>query len=106
MTYNFLRLSASWLLTPALASYNQIAGYEPGSDVTQHNRLDLDQQLMEAYLGEAEPDFANAKGIYEGGGHSGAYARMTVTATTAALESGAAVRQGGTDRAGYIKKSK
>ncbi len=27
-------------------SYAQIAGYEPGSDVQQHNQLDLDQQEL------------------------------------------------------------
>jgi len=107
MTYSILRYcAASLVLTPACASYPNIAGYDPGSDVIQHNRLDLDQEVMEKYLKETPPDFTKAKGIYEGGGHSGAYARMTVSKTSAAVEKAAAVTQGGSGGKGYIKKSK
>lgn len=98
--------SLSLVLTPALASYDRIASYEPGSDVIQHNRLDLDQQMMEAYLKESPPDFTNAKAIYNGGGHSGAYARMTLASTPAAVEKLQGVTQTGSTGAGYIKKSK
>ena len=50
-----------------------IAGYAPGSDVVQHNMLDLDQADLEAYLKEAPVNFAAAKKIYNEGGHSGGY---------------------------------
>ena len=105
MTCSALWHLAFYCVITSADAYLDIAGYEPGSDVTQHNRLDLDQQMMESYLGEASPDFTNAKGIYEGGAHSGAYARMTVSATSSALDQGAAVTQGSTG-SGYIKKSK
>ena len=45
-----------------------IAGYVPGSDVTQHNQIDLDQKGIEAAL-KAEPaGFGAAKTVYESGG--------------------------------------
>jgi hypothetical protein len=82
-----------------------IAGYEPASDVIQHNRLDLDQKEMEEHL--KTPDFIKAKGIYEDGAHSGAHARVTVSPLTAALAKGAAVVQAGhTAARGYVKKAK
>ena len=43
-----------------------IAGYVPGSVVTQHNQIDLDQKALEDGL--AAGNFATAKTIYEGGG--------------------------------------
>merc|ERR1719161_2767578 len=44
-----------------LGAKEVIAGYEPGSDVTQHNMIDLDQAAMEVELGKAVPDFVAAK---------------------------------------------
>jgi len=85
----------------------KIAGYEPGSDVTQHNRLDLDQQEMEKFLGLTTPDFVKAKAIYTTGAHSGAYARMTVSALSANLNKSAAVVQASNSAAtGYAKSAK
>ena len=45
-----------------------IAGYFPGSDVTQHNALDGDQAAMEAALGAA--NFTGATHWYTVGGSS------------------------------------
>merc|ERR1719335_1619361 len=74
------------------SSYELIAGYEPGSDVTQHNMLDLDQAEMETHL--KVPDFVKAKAIYELGGNSGAKAEITVAALAADAAKGAEVKQG------------
>lgn len=49
-------------------SYDRIAGYMPGSDVVQHNRIDLDQAKMEEAL--SEYDFVTAKKWYAEGGNS------------------------------------
>merc|ERR1712193_138736 len=69
-----------------------IAGYLPGSDVTQHNLLDLDQAEMESHL--KVPDYAKTKAIYTLGGNSGAKAEITVSALAADAAKGAAVKQG------------
>merc|ERR1719172_267756 len=74
------------------SSYELIAGYEPGSDVTQHNMLDLDQAEMETHL--KVPDFEKAKAIYTLGGNSGAKAEITVSALAADAAKGAEVKQG------------
>jgi hypothetical protein len=76
--------------------------------VRQHNRLDLDQKEMEGFLGQTSgPDFTKAKEIYEKGAHSGAYARVTVTALPADLAKMAAITQDGNSAAtGYAKKAK
>jgi len=47
-----------------------IAGYVPGSDVTQHNRIDLDQKEIEAALKASPADFTLAKTWYTVGGNS------------------------------------
>merc|ERR1719420_2489871 len=100
-SYPCLVMGFVWL---AEGSYPKIAGYEPGSDVTQHNAIDLDQKEMEAHLGlAAGPDYAAAKAIYSKGANSGAYAQFTVPAVAAALEKGAAVTQAGTTGTGKIK---
>merc|ERR1719313_1551146 len=78
--------------SPCKTSYELIAGYEPGSDVTQHNMLDLDQAEMETHL--KVPDFAKAKAIYLYGGNSGAKAEITVSALAADAAKGAVVKQG------------
>ena len=60
--------------TEACAEHSPIAGYFPGSDVTQHNAIDLDQAAMETEL--ETPDFAAAAAHYTDGGNSvskGAY---------------------------------
>ena len=73
--------------------YERIAGYAPGSDVSQHNLIDLDQAEMEMHL--KVNDFAKAKAIYTLGGNSGAKASITVGALAAQAAKGAAVMQGG-----------
>ena len=49
-------------------TYDAIAGYMPGSDVIQHNRIDLDQAAMETELGAA--NFSGATHWYAVGGNS------------------------------------
>merc|ERR1719171_1370413 len=56
-------------------TYALIAGYEPGSDVIQHSRIDLDQKEMEKHLKAL--DYTKAKAIYQNGGNSGAHASIT-----------------------------
>jgi len=68
-------------------SYDKIAGYAPGSQVTDHNAVDLDQSVMESYLSAG--DFPKAKKIYEEGGNSKSYAELTVPATTKVIKKGA-----------------
>jgi hypothetical protein len=77
-----------------LSSYAKITGYEPGSDVTEHSKIDLDQQAMEAELKEVPIDWTTAKAIYENGGNSGGYTTMTVGALAADAAKGADVLQG------------
>merc|ERR1712224_1191006 len=76
----------------AHASYELIAGYEPGSDVSQHNMLDLDQAEFETHL--KGPYYDKAKAIYTLGGNSGAKAEITVSALAADAAKGAEVKQG------------
>jgi hypothetical protein len=83
------------------ASYASIAGYEPGSDVVPHNRIDLDQKDMELHLDKTIPEFTKATEIYEKGANSGAYARLTVNATSKVMAKGTAVT--GTSSAGAGK---
>merc|ERR1719331_2545307 len=46
-----------------------IAGYHPGSNVVQHNQIDLDQKAIEdAVVDGASQDFALAKSVYTSGG--------------------------------------
>merc|ERR1719506_2975968 len=47
-----------------------IAGYMPGSDVTQHNKIDLDQKDIETALAASPADFSLAKTRYTDGGNS------------------------------------
>jgi len=79
-----------------------ITGYEPGSDVVQHSRIDLDQQEMEAHLGLE--DFAAAKNIYQNGANSGAYAEMTLSALGNDATQAYQVKQG-TTATGYVKST-
>ena len=60
-------------------SFERIAGYEPGSQVTDHAAIDLDQKAIETELKKATDEgFANAKNIYEKGGNSKSFARVTL----------------------------
>jgi uncharacterized protein (DUF305 family)/plastocyanin len=87
-----------------LGGKHVIAGYEPGSDVTQHNLLDLDQAALEAALKKSPVDYETAKAIYTKGGNSGAKAEMTVSALGADAAKKAAVMQAGV-AIGYMKSA-
>merc|ERR1740133_958310 len=52
------------------STFSTIAGYVPGSDVTQHNALDGDQAAMQTALALATPDFTAATTAYATGGSS------------------------------------
>lgn len=85
----------------ANASYEMIAGYEPGSQVTDHNAIDLDQKAMETALGLGDSDavYTQAMAIYKEGGNSKSYAYVKLTTPlTAAVDKKAAVT--GTDTRG------
>jgi len=68
-------------LLAANASREQIANYEPYSEVTDHNALDLDQEEMEVQLAIGNDEaFFNAQQIYIDGGHSKSVAQVRLTA--------------------------
>ena len=71
--------------------YPLIAGYAPGSDVVDHNNLDLDQSAMELELKESPSDFTTATAIYTNGGNSKAYAQFTVPSLSGDVAKGAAI---------------
>jgi hypothetical protein len=76
----------------AQASYERIAGYEPGSQVTDHNAIDLDQKAMETALGfGTTASFVDAKACYEQGGNSKVYVQYTVPALAATYAKSEAV---------------
>jgi len=83
-----------------------MVGYEPGSDVTQHSLIDLDQKEMETHLAKTPADFTAASNIYTLGANSGGYAQFTVSALAAGVAKGATVTQAGNAGAtGYVKSS-
>mmetsp|Transcript_55071 Transcript_55071/g.133798 ORF Transcript_55071/g.133798 Transcript_55071/m.133798 type:complete len:512 (-) Transcript_55071:94-1629(-) len=62
------------------ASYEKIASYEPGSQVTDHNALDLDQQAMELELAKCTAEsLSAAERIYTEGGYSKSVAEITLS---------------------------
>mmetsp|Transcript_16822 Transcript_16822/g.27930 ORF Transcript_16822/g.27930 Transcript_16822/m.27930 type:complete len:557 (-) Transcript_16822:69-1739(-) len=58
-------------------SYQELVGYEPRSQVTDHAAIALDQAQMEVALGAK--DFELAKLIYNNGGSSKSFAVLTIT---------------------------
>ena len=67
-------------------SFQKITGYEPGTQVTDHAAIDLDQRAIESFLAEqTESSFAKARNVYASGAHSKSVA--TVTLTTGGLTS-------------------
>jgi len=70
------------------ASYSKIAGYAPGSKVTSHNAIDLDQKALENALGQTTISYTLVKNIYEQGGNSKTYAEFSVPALETALKKG------------------
>lgn len=64
-------------------SYEFIAGYRPDSQVTDHNAIDLDQAAIESLVGdETQDSFDKARIVYEQGGHSKSYAKLTAAGST------------------------
>jgi len=67
-------------ITARRLDYEKIAGYEPKSQVTDHNAIDLDQASMETQIGKVTEDgFTAALKIFTEGGHSKSYAQITLT---------------------------
>lgn len=61
-------------------SYEKIAGYEPGSQVTDHCAIDLDQKSLQNQLSDpADGGMAAAQKVYTEGGHSKSYALVSLT---------------------------
>jgi len=91
----FLRTAAALLAISTLgvnASYEKIAGYEPGSAVTDHNAVDLDQKAMEDALGNSNDDaYGIATNIYSMGGNSKSYAAISIV-LTADVEKGTDIK--------------
>ena len=50
------------------ASWANIAGYAPGTKVTSHNAIDLDQKAIELELEQATIDYNAVRNIYQQGG--------------------------------------
>jgi hypothetical protein len=73
------------------ASWANIAGYAPGSKVTSHNAIDLDQKAIENVLAVTPIQYTNVKNIYEQGGNSKTYAEFTVSSLSVALSKSDAV---------------
>jgi len=63
----------------AQASYDPLGMYVPATDISDQAAIDNDQSKMEAVLGLNTPDgYADAKAIYENGGHSGSIVTVTL----------------------------
>jgi len=68
-------------------SYEYIANYMPGSSVTDHNAIDGDQAALEVEVAKkTQTGFDKAKDIYENGGHSKSYAKLTTDNTSFNIE--------------------
>merc|ERR1719248_410599 len=81
----------NWAAPHPSASWARIAGYAPGSQVTSHNAIDLDQKALENMLGVTPIQYANVKSVYENGGNSKTYAEFSVNALSSAVGKGDAV---------------
>jgi len=73
------------------ASWEKIAAYLPGSKVTSHSAIDLDQKAIENVLAVEPIQYTVVKDIYEKGGNSKTYAEFIVPALSFALSKGDAV---------------
>lgn len=70
-----------------------LAQYLPGSDVTQHSRIDRDQRDFQTFLGEQ--DFEGARRVYTEGGNSMKTTSLTLaTALLKDFPAGSTVSQG------------
>ena len=81
LTLGLNALSASAGMHGRSLSYAQILSYSPGSQVTDHANIDLDQKAMETELKAS--DYATAKAIYSTGAHSKPSAVCTLVSPTA-----------------------
>lgn len=81
------------------ASFEQIARYEPLSQVTDHNAIDLDQEAMEQQLSLANDDaYAAALRIYSEGAYSKSVAVVNLSsALPVAVEKGTKIMGVGAD---------
>jgi len=71
--------ASRWANLRRQLSYEKIAGYAPGSQVTDHCAIDLDQAAIEAELAKKTPEaFQTALRIYQEGGYSKSYAQITL----------------------------
>jgi hypothetical protein len=71
-------------LGAAAGSMTRIGGYVPETDVTEHNRMDLDQRAIEKFLGNDQ--FSDALKVYDGGAHSTKYAVIKVLDPTTEMK--------------------
>lgn len=74
-------------------SFDLIAGYEPGTKVTDHNAIDLDQAEIQRLLASGtNQDYLQAQMIYKEGAFSKSVATVTLDAVlTAPISKGAAI---------------
>eukprot|EP00581_Thalassiosira_minuscula_P007471 CAMPEP_0183710558 /NCGR_PEP_ID=MMETSP0737-20130205/6262_1 /TAXON_ID=385413 /ORGANISM="Thalassiosira miniscula, Strain CCMP1093" /LENGTH=547 /DNA_ID=CAMNT_0025938857 /DNA_START=120 /DNA_END=1763 /DNA_ORIENTATION=+ len=82
--------STRWNNLRRRLSWDKVAGYLPGSQVTDHCAIDLDQKVIEEQLNLKTPEsFENARKIYNHGGYSKSYASITLdTGLEGAIEKG------------------
>ena len=72
-----LLLRHALLLSMVTADFDRYAGYLPTTSVTDLAALDLDQEVFNVELTDRHID--KALFVYEEGGHSGSYAKLTLT---------------------------
>ncbi|CAJ1948867.1 unnamed protein product [Cylindrotheca closterium] len=74
-------------------SFEKIAGYAPGTQVTDHCAIDLDQAAIETELAkQTDSSFATAGNIYNQGGSSKSYAQITLsTPLSSAIQNDAVI---------------
>jgi len=85
MLYSVVQLTVALAApTHRRLSYAGIVNYNPGSQVTDHANIDLDQAALESALSVLPTGYATAKRIYETGAHSKPTAECTL-ATPATL---------------------
>ena len=63
-----LKFAATLLGVSSVSAFDSMAGYVPGSDVTEHSEIDLDVRDFASFA--AASDFTSAAGIYENGANS------------------------------------
>ena len=86
MTFSFasVLLISSIVATVNAEAYDRYAGYEPTTPITDYAAIDLDQEILNEETGERILE--NAWKVYEYGGHSGSYAELKISNTTASVD--------------------